>query len=143
MTEDGRAGRDAGEFPVEPAEIGAGGDVDGDGDEDGDGPTFDAPWQARAFGIATALYDDGEGFEWSAFQQRLIEEVRADDPDLDPDAADAASLEEVYYEQWLAALERLLVDRGVIEPGELAERAAAFAAGDRTAEEFVAGEREH
>lgn len=131
MSEDGRAVGSSGEFPVEPADLGGG--------EDGDGPVFDAPWQARAFGLATALYDDGEGFEWAAFQERLIREVQADDPD----AADAGALEEVYYEQWLAALERLLVDRGTIEQGELEARAAEFAAGDRTAEEFVAGEREH
>jgi len=134
MSEDGPAGATDGEFPVEPADL-----CGENGNEDGDAPVFDAPWQARAFGIATALHDDGEGFEWSAFQERLIREVQADDPG----AADAGALEEVYYEQWLGALERLLVDRGVIEPGELDERAAAFAAGDRTAEEFVAGDREH
>jgi nitrile hydratase accessory protein len=119
------------EAPIDPAALA--------GDEDENGPTFDEPWQARAFGIAVALYDDGAGFEWSAFQERLIEEVQADDPEVD----DAAALEGVYYEQWLAALERLLVEDGVIDPGELEDRAASFAAGDRTAEEFVAGERGH
>ncbi|MEF8790419.1 MAG: nitrile hydratase accessory protein [Haloarculaceae archaeon] len=119
------------EAPVDPAALA--------GREDEDGPTFDEPWQARAFGIAVALYDDGDGFEWSSFQGRLIEEVRREDPE----ATDAEALEGVYYEQWLAALERLLVEDGVIDPGELEDRAASFAAGDRTAEEFVAGEREH
>jgi len=119
------------EHPVDPAALAGG--------EDGDGPVFEAPWQARAFGIAVALYDDGAGFEWSAFQERLIEEVRADGREADG----AEALEEVYYEQWLAALERLLVEDGVVAPGELEDRAASFAAGDRTAEEFVAGEREH
>jgi len=118
------------ESPVDPAELA--------GRED-DAPVFDEPWQARAFGIAVALYDDGDGFEWSAFQERLIEAVRRDDPE----ATDADALEGVYYEQWLAALERLLVDDGVVDPGELEERAASFAAGDRTAGEFVAGERGH
>ena len=117
--------------PVDPATLA--------GREEVDGPTFEEPWQARAFGIAVALYDDGAGFEWSAFQERLIEEVRRDDTG----ATDAGALEGVYYEQWLAALERLLVEDGAIDPGELAERAASFAAGDRTAEEFVEGDREH
>jgi nitrile hydratase accessory protein len=117
------------EGPVDPAELAG----------RGDGPTFEEPWQARAFGVAVALYDDGAGFEWSAFQERLIEEVRRDDPEVtDPDA-----LEGVYYEQWLAALERLLVEDGVLDHGELADRAASFAVGERTAEEFVEGEREH
>ena len=88
---------------------------------------------------AGALHDDGEGFEWSSFQRRLIEEVQAERPE----ASDSEALEGVYYEQWLAALERLLVDDGVIDPGELEDRASEFAAGDRTAEEFVDGEREH
>ena len=117
--------------PADPAELAR--------REDEDGPTFDEPWQARAFGIAVALYDDGAGFEWSSFQERLIEEVQREDPT----ASDADALEGVYYEQWLAALERLLVDDGVLDPGELSDRAASFASGERTAEEFVAGEREH
>jgi nitrile hydratase accessory protein len=119
------------EPPVDPATLARG--------EDEDGPTFEEPWQARAFGICVALYDDGAGFEWSAFQERLIEEVRRGDPT----ASDAEALEGVYYEQWLAALERLLVEDGAVEPGELEARATEFAAGERTAEEFVAGEREH
>ncbi len=119
------------EPPVDPAELAR--------REDEDGPTFEEPWQARAFGIAVALHDDGAGFEWPAFQERLIEEVQREDPGV----ADAEALEGVYYEQWLAALERLLVEDGVIESGELEGRAAEFAAGERTAEEFVEGERGH
>jgi nitrile hydratase accessory protein len=117
--------------PVDPAALAR--------SEDPDGPTFREPWQARAFGIAVALHDDGEGFEWSAFQERLIEEVQHDDPAV----SDGEALEGVYYEQWLAALERLLVEDGVLDPGELDDRSASFAAGERTAEEFVEGEREH
>lgn len=107
-------------------------------------PTFSAPWQARAFGLAVALYDEGDGFDWSAFQRRLIEEIEATDPD-DYDAGrtlDAAA-ERTYYEQWRAALERLLVDDGVLGPEEIDVRAAAFADGERTAEEFVEGDRDH
>jgi nitrile hydratase accessory protein len=117
--------------PVDPAALAR--------DEDADGPTFDEPWQARAFGIAVALHDDGAGFEWSSFQERLIEEIRREDPT----ASDSDAVEGVYYEQWLAALERLLVEDGVLDHDELGERAASFAAGERTAEEFVEGEREH
>jgi hypothetical protein len=52
-----------------------------------------------------------------------------------------AAVEETYYEQWLAAFERLLADLDVVDPDELRDRAAAFAAGDRDASEFVDGER--
>lgn len=122
--------------------------VEGDAD---DVPAFDEPWQARAFGVAVALAagsgvggDGGpEGScDWSAFQSRLIAAVGADgggdpgDGGIDPAAVDGA-----YYRQWLTALERLLDERGLLDPEEVAERAAEFAAGDRDASEFVAGDR--
>ena len=61
------------------------------------------------------------------------------------DAGDAfdsetTATDEAYYERWLAGLERLLTDRGLVDPDAFAERAAAFAAGDRDAHEFVTGD---
>ena len=103
-------------------------------------PTFDAPWQARAFGATVALYDEGATFDWSAFQRRLIEEIETT---TDPGADDASGAERIYYEQWGAALERLLVTHDVLGTTEIDDRAAEFAAGDRTAAEFVEGERGH
>ncbi len=101
-------------------------------------PTFEAPWQARGFAVAVALYDDGAGFEWSAFQERLIDAVEATAP-----SAYADDAETTYYEQWCEALERLVVERDVLDTDAIDERAAEFAAGDRTAEEFVEGFRGH
>lgn len=108
-------------------------------EEEEDGPVFDAPWQARAFGLVVALHDGGDGFEWTAFQDRLIDEVAARDADMGPKEA----LEAAYYDQWLAALERLLVEEGHLTPEAIETRAAAFASEERTAEEFVEGERGH
>lgn len=108
--------------------------------EDGDRPVFDAPWQARAFAVAVAMSDDGT-YEWSTFQERLVDEI---DRQVGPDVpADASVSEEIYYRQWLAALERLLVADGVIDPGELDDRATDFAEGDRDASEWVDGDRDH
>jgi len=106
-------------------------------------PTFGTPWQARAFGLTVALYDDGEGFDWSAFQRRLIEEVEATDPDADGLGEDADETERIYYEQWHAALEHLLVSQDVLDTERIDARATEFAEGERTAEEFVRGERAH
>ena len=97
-----------------------------------DAPTFDAPWQARAFAVAVALTDEDD-LPWDAFQSRLVAEIDAGD-------ADGDDPEEVYYRQWLGALERLLVEEGLLASGELTDRAAAFEAGDRSAHEFVAGD---
>ena len=117
---------------------------------DDEGPTFAAPWQARAFGIAMALHRDEGTLDWAAFQSRLIDEVAAADAEggelaggKEADVSDPARIDARYYEQWLAALERLLVEDGLLDADEIGERAADFAAGDRTAEEFVEGDREH
>lgn len=96
---------------------------------------FDTPAQARAFGVVVALHREGL-FEWEAFQERLIE--RIENAETAPDDPEAA-----YYEHWLAAAEAVLVEADVLEPRSLRRRAREFAAGDRTAEEFVEGRRDH
>jgi nitrile hydratase accessory protein len=99
-----------------------------------DAPTFDAPWQARVFALAVALTDEHDvaALTWREFQSRLVAEVDADREAGDPEVA--------YYRQWLAALEQALVERGVLDPGELAARVDAFEADDRDAHEFVEGD---
>jgi nitrile hydratase accessory protein len=106
---------------------------------DSNGPVFDVPWQARTFGVVVAFHDDGDGFDWMEFQERLTDEIAADDPDIVPEDA----LKETYYEQWLAAFERLLVEEDLLSPEEIEARAAEFAREERSAEEFVDGERLH
>ena len=96
-------------------------------------PTFEAPWQARAFALAIALTDEDD-LPWLEFQTRLVEEVDASPPDEGDDP------ESVYYRQWLAALERLLVERDLLDSGELRERVADFESGDRDAREFGEGD---
>ena len=103
--------------------------------EGDDPPTFHAPWQARTFAVAVALSADGT-YEWPRFQERLVEELERDEA-ATPD--DAGAAEDRYYQRWLAALERLLVEDGVLEAGALAERTRAFADGDRDASEWVDG----
>ncbi len=83
-----------------------------------DTPVFAEPWQARAFAVVVKLCQDGHA-EWDEFQRRLIAEIGA---------ADAAGDDATgYYEHWLAACERLLVERGLAAPGDLARRKAAAA----------------
>lgn len=96
--------------------------------------TFEAPWQARAFALAVALTDETD-LPWETFQSRLVAAVEADSGDRDE-----LSDETVYYRQWLTALEQLLVEEDLLEPGEVAERALAFENGERDAHEFVDGD---
>ena len=81
---------------------------------------FAAPWEGRAFGIAVAL-NEGGAYEWSEFQRRLAEEIAAAPPDNEGS---------VYYERWLASLERLLLEQGMITHEELEDRFAAYESGE-------------
>jgi nitrile hydratase accessory protein len=84
---------------------------------------FEAPWQGRAFGIGVALCQRGI-YPWREFQERLIGEVGAADRAA-PDAAGS------YYEQWVAALEKLLVERKVLDGREIERRTREFLSGAR------------
>ena len=81
---------------------------------------FAAPWEGRAFGIAVALNESG-AYEWGEFQGRLAEEIASAPRDED------ASL---YYERWLASLERLLLDQGMVTREDLDARTAAYESGE-------------
>lgn len=80
---------------------------------------FQAPWEARVFGMAVAMYDDRQ-FAWEDFRSRLIEEIAEADLHCDDSG---------YYERWLGTFERLLMETGIVTPEELDRRTAEFAAG--------------
>ena len=73
---------------------------------------FEAPWEGRAFGLAVALCDR-QLYAWDEFRQRLVDEIAR---------ADAGGTEAGYYERWLAALESVLVARGLVSQAELEAR---------------------
>lgn len=85
---------------------------------------FEEPWESRAFGAAVALAEAG-AFEWESFRQSLIADIGAwetEHRDADADTADWS-----YYERWLAALEKLLTDHGLLSAAEIEARAAEVA----------------
>ena len=90
---------------------------------------FEAPWEARAFGMAMVLHDR-DVYPWREFSDRLAAEVSADsaapDRSVFPLPADTESR---YYQQWLAALEDLVRDRGLVTAEEIEARTEEFAAG--------------
>jgi nitrile hydratase accessory protein len=93
---------------------------------------FEAPWESRAFGMAVSLQERGI-FGWDEFRERLIDEIARFEREH-PGARSAAA-GYCYYERWLAALERLLADKGLCAPAELSRRAADLA--ERPAHEPV------
>ena len=82
-----------------------------------DGLTFDAPWQAQAFAIAVRLSRDGH-FAWHEWVHVFGEEI-AHSPSRAGESANGT-----YYRQWLSALERILVAKGLLATGDAAKRTA-------------------
>jgi nitrile hydratase accessory protein len=76
-------------------------------------PVFNEPWESRIFGAAVALCERGL-FEWDEFRERLIEEIAA------ADAGRGASAQpSPYYEHFMSALERLLIDKRICAKEEI------------------------
>jgi nitrile hydratase accessory protein len=80
---------------------------------DADGPVFREPWEAQAFSIAVALYQRGL-FTWPEWAAALAHEIERAQAAGDPDTG------ETYYRHWLAALERLVADKGIASRDTLA-----------------------
>ena len=75
-------------------------------------PAFAEPWQARAFALALKLAERGH-FTSSEWTTALSHEVTGDDGSH-------------YYEHWLAALEKLVVEKGLADPTTLNTRKEAW-----------------
>jgi nitrile hydratase accessory protein len=81
------------------------------------GPVFREPWEAQAFAIVLKLYQEGR-FTWPEWVDTLSAEIKAAQRAGDPD------LGNTYYHHWLAALEKLLVSKGMTAEQELSARRA-------------------
>jgi nitrile hydratase accessory protein len=82
---------------------------------------FEAPWEGRAFGLAVGL-TEGQQYPWDDFRDRLIAEIGRAETSGDPST---------YYERWLAALERLVLAKGLLTADELDARTAEYESGAR------------
>ena len=78
---------------------------------------FAHEWERTAFGVALALSRDGH-FEWEDFRQRLIRTIAAWEERHGPGDPSWN-----YYDQWLAALEAVVVSCGLVSPEEIVARA--------------------
>jgi nitrile hydratase accessory protein len=98
-----------------------------------DGPIFAEPWQAQAFAMTLALHERGL-FTWPEWADALSRQIKAAQATGDPDLGDT------YYQHWLAALEQLIVEKGVSNPEALHDCADAW---DRAARATPHGEPIH
>ena len=76
-------------------------------------PVFSEPWQAQAFAMTLALHRRGL-FGWPEWAAALADEI------VKAQAAGDADRGDTYYHHWLAALERLVAEKGASSVAELA-----------------------
>ena len=74
--------------------------------QDAQGPVFREPWEAQAFAMTFALHEAGL-FAWSEWAAILDAEIKRAQAAGDPDTG------ETYYRHWLAALERIVAEKGI------------------------------
>jgi nitrile hydratase accessory protein len=79
-------------------------------------PAFREPWEAQAFSMAVRLSERGV-FTWKEWTDVLAGVI-----------ADPQTSALPYYEQWLAALEKLVTARRLVDEQELAARREAWRA---------------
>lgn len=82
---------------------------------DAGGPVFAEPWQATAFALAVQLSAEGH-FTWKEWAAALADELKAAAERGEPDDGSR------YYQHWLAALERLVVEKGLSDEAALSAR---------------------
>lgn len=97
---------------------------------DEDGPVFREPWEAQAFAMAVRLHERG-CFTWTEWASALSAEISAARESGDPDLGDS------YYLHWLAALEKLCLEKNLTTADALSARKAAW---DRAARATPHGE---
>lgn len=93
---------------------------------DDEGPVFREPWEAQAFAMTLRLYQQGL-FTWPEWADALTAAIKRAQAAGDPDTGDT------YYQHWLAALERIVSEKGVTDDVTLGRYHAAWRrAADRT-----------
>jgi nitrile hydratase accessory protein len=78
---------------------------------DDEGPVFKEPWEAHAFALAVRLSEEG-WFTWHEWSEFLSQEIGSASERADTD----------YYQNWLAALERLCIKKGLVNGPEMLRR---------------------
>jgi nitrile hydratase accessory protein len=88
-------------------------------------PVFAEPWQARAFALAMRLSEQGyfTREEWTAALSSQLKLV-AERGETDDGSR--------YYHHWLAALETLVIEKGLASTAALSERKDAWTEAYRT-----------
>lgn len=84
-----------------------------------DGPVFQEPWQAQAFALTVKLQEGG-AFTWAEWTEALADAVSAAQAAGDPDLGDT------YFVHWLAALENIVIAKGLASAEAITDMADAW-----------------
>jgi nitrile hydratase accessory protein len=84
------------------------------------GPVFAEPWQAQAFALAIKLSEAGI-FTWKEWAAALAAELKAAAERGEPDDGSR------YYHHWQAALEHLVLEKGLLDSSALVRRQGEWA----------------
>jgi nitrile hydratase accessory protein len=84
------------------------------------GPVFAELWQVQVFALVVRLSAQGH-FTWSEWAVALADELKSATGRGEPDDGSQ------YYEHWLAALERLVTAKTLLNSSEMLERKQAWA----------------
>lgn len=79
------------------------------------GPVFKAPWEAQAFAMMLSLHGAGI-FTWKEWAAALAAELADAAAHGQPDDGSH------YYEHWLAALEKLVVEKNIARAQDIEQR---------------------
>ena len=86
---------------------------------DEEGPVFNAPSEASAFAMAVKLSELGH-FSWHEWVETFSKQIKIFESQgvYDPKSDDGHH----YYEIWLATLEKLITEKGILDSATLNER---------------------
>ena len=77
---------------------------------------FHDPWERRVFSLTVALCEQGL-YQWDEFRDRLIAEIATAERAANTEAGHSSRPS--YYESWLSAFEKLVIEKGICTPEQL------------------------
>jgi len=90
---------------------------------DDEGPVFAEPWQAQVFAVVVQLVESGH-LTWKDWAQQLGARFKRAEQEGELRTG------EHYYDHWLDALERLLIETDITQPADLAAERETIRADD-------------
>jgi nitrile hydratase len=79
---------------------------------------FHDPWERRVFALAVSLCEQGY-YAWDEFRDHLIAEIGAAEQ---AEKSHPTGHPQPYYESWLAAFEKLLIEKNICVPDQLLKK---------------------